>query len=239
MKFIFDIFLILLMILIIFINTKRGFVRSVWSSVTLIGSFAVAYAFGPMFGKLLFLDFFLNTFTRHLLDVLSGMLSAVEGSCNFSEFISSFPEEFISIADKCGANIDALQEQFSSMAVSGDLLQELAHSIAFPVSQTISIAVGIIALFLVSVIVLTILGFVVKIITKISVIKAIDRIFGFALGLIEAIVIICILCVIAAVFVECSFINSELGLFFDNLTSNSIVFRLFNSLSPVDFINIG
>ncbi len=239
MKFIFDIFLILVMILIIYINTKRGFVRSVWSSVTLIGSFAIAYAFGPMLGKYLFMSFFLNTFTNHVLDILNGMLTTVGESCSFSELISSFPDEFVILADKCGANLEALQEQFSSIDISQDLLYNLANSIALPVSRTISNAVGIIVLFLVSVIVLTILGFLVKIITKISVIKTIDKILGFALGFIEAMIVVCILCVIAAVCVECSFINSDLGSFFDNLTSNSIVFRLFCSLSPVDFINIG
>ena len=239
MKFIFDIFLILLMTLIIFINTKRGFVRSVWSSVTLIGSFAIAYAFGPMLGKYLFMDLFLDTFTSHVFDILNGMLVTVEGSCDFSELISSFPDEFIILADSCGANLEALEDQFSAMAITEEQLYNIASSIALPVSKTISNAVGIIALFLASVVVLTIVGLVVKIITKISVIQTIDRILGFTLGLIEAIIVLCILCVIAAVFVECSFINSQLGLFFESLTRNSIIFRLFSSISPVDFINIG
>ena len=46
MNYLLDIFFVLLFILITIIGTERGFVDSVWSSVTIIGSFVVAYLFG-------------------------------------------------------------------------------------------------------------------------------------------------------------------------------------------------
>ena len=67
----------------------------------------------------------------------------------------------------------------------------------------------------------------------------IDKILGFLLGFIEGAVVIIILCIITAVFIECGFLNNVLGSYFESLTNNSIIFRLFCAISPIDFINIG
>ena len=239
MKFIFDIFLILLMILIVFINTKRGFIRSVWSSVTLIGSFAIAYAFGPMIGQFLFMDFILDSLIEYVIGVLNNMLTTAQEGCDLSEMFASFSNELVAMSNNLGVTLESLQEQFLEVSVSQEQLYNIANSVALPLSRTISSAAGIIAVFLLSVIILSILGFVIKIITKISIIKALDRALGFALGLIEAMIVLCIFCVIAAVCMELGFLNTELASYFAALTDNSIIFRLFNAFSPIDFINVG
>lgn len=239
MNFIFDIFLVLLMILFIFINTKRGFVRSTWPTVISIGSFSIAYSYGASLGKHLFFDFFHASFTNYAYSILNGMLNKAKESHYFSELITSFQNEFLALVDNCGSNAEILQKQFSTVPISQEELYNLAKSIVSPVSQTISKAVGIIVLFLLSVIVLAILGFAFKFITKLPVVRAIDKILGFLLGFIEGAVVVIILCIITAVFIECGFLNNVLGSYFESLTDNSIIFRLFCAISPIDFINIG
>ena len=240
MNYIFDIFLLLVLILATAISTKRGFVRSVWASVTIIGSFVVAYAFGPDLGEYFCLDYILPRVTEYTFEIISGMISSTAGTYNISEFFTSLPEEFVLLAESCGASLEYLEKEFiSSIAISQESLYDMANAIALPVSRTLSHAVGIIITFFASVIVLTIIGLIVKIISKIPIIKTLDGILGFALGIIKGVVIICIICVAAAIFVECEFMNGEIGTFFKILTENSYIFRYFCAFSPVDFINIG
>lgn len=240
MDYIFDIFLLLVLVLVTVISTKRGFVRSIWAAVTLIGSFAVSYAFGPALGEYFCLDFILKSITEYTYNIINNLVAATEGNYNISELFTALPEEFVLLAESCGADLNSLQAQFASaIAIPQEQVYDLANSIALPVSRTVSHAVGIIALFFASVIVLSIIGLIVKIITKISVIKTIDAILGCLLGLIKGIVIICMLCVVASIFVECQFMSGDIGAYFNSLTEHSYIFRLFCSFSPIDFINIG
>lgn len=240
MEFIFDIFLFLVLILVILISTKRGFVRSVWASVTIIGAFALAYTFGPALGDYFCSEFILPKVTEYVYELINGMTGVAEGGLDFSEFFATLPDEFIIMSESFGVSLDALREEFLSvMVVSQDEVYELASSIALPISSTISHLIGIIVAFFASVIVLTIIGFIVKIISKIPVIKTLDGILGFIFGIIKGIVIISMICVVAAVFVESEFMNGSIGAYFRTLTECSYIFRFFCAFSPVDFINIG
>lgn len=240
MEYVFDIFLLLILMLVTFISTKRGFVRSVWSYITIIGSFAVAYAFGSAIGEYFCFDFILPRVTEYTFEIISGMVASTEGSYNLSELFNSLPEEFVHLAESSGISLASLQQEFVSVvAMSQEQVYDIANSIASPVSLTLSHAIGIIVTFLVSVIVLTIIGLIVKIISKIPVIKALDGILGFVFGIIKGAVIVCIICVAAAIIVECEFMNGEIGTYFKILTEKSYIFRFFCTFSPVDFINIG
>ena len=240
MEYIFDIFLLLVLLLVTVISTRRGFVRSVWSSVTMIGSFAVAYAFGPALGEYFCLEYILPKVTEYTFEIIKGLITATEDSYNISELFTSLPEDFVLLAENCGADLNGLQAEFlSAIEISQDSVYELASSIARPLSQTLSHAVGIIITFFAAVIVLTVIGFIVKIIAKIPVIKTLDGVLGFVFGIIKGVIIICMICVAAAIFVECEFMKGEVGVYFKSLTEHSYIFKFICAFSPVDFINIG
>ena len=240
MEYMFDIFLLLVLILVTVISTKRGFVRSVWSSVIIIGSYVIAYAWGPAFGEYFCLDFILPRVTEYIFQIISSMIIPNEGTYDLSALFASLPEEFVILAESCGASLESLQEEFvSAIAMSQEQLYDMANSIALPVSSTLSHAIGIIITYFASVIILTVIGFIVKIISKIPLIKTLDGVLGFIFGIIKGIVIICLICVVAAIFVECEFMSGNVGNYFRNLTEYSYIFRIFCAFSPVDFINIG
>ena len=240
MQYIFDIFLLLVFILIVSISAKRGFVRSVWATVTIVGAFIISYAFGSVLGGLICDDFILPRVTDYTFEIIKSMVTANEGSYNVSELFETLPEEFVILAENCGANVEHLQEQFAAaVTIPEEQLYSFASSLALPISRTISNAVGMILLFIASIIVIAIIGLAVKVITKIPIIKTIDSVLGFILGLLKGVVVVFILCVIAAIFVESEFIGGTTETFFTSLTSNSYLFGLFCEFSPIDFINIG
>ncbi len=240
MKFIFDIFLLLIIILVSTVSAKRGFVRSVWSTVAIIGSFTVAYVFGAAVGEYICKDYILKIVTDYTFEIIESLISAPEGNYNLTELFSTLPEEFALLAESCGADLGILSDRFlSSVAMSEEHVYELASSIAEPISRTISHAVGILCSFLLSLVVFAIIGFAVRIIAKLPIVKTLDGVLGLAFGFLKGIIIVCMLCVVAAIFIESEFMNGNVGVYFRALTENSYIFRLFCAYSPIDFINVG
>ena len=240
MNYLLDIFLLLLFLLITIISTERGFVNSVWSSVTIIGSFVVAYMFGGVVGDWICDNFVLKYISEYAYGIVESLIENSAENYNISNLFESLPEEFVTLVENCGADISVLNSQFgSSLALSQVELYSFAESVASPISQTLSNAIAIVSIFLISLLILWIIGLVVKIIVKIPIIKTLNSLLGFVFGVIKGLVIVWILCVTLSIFVESGFMDPETVEVLNNLTKESYIFNLFCTFSPINFINIG
>lgn len=239
MNYLIDIFFVLLFILITIIGTERGFVDSVWSSVTIIGSFAVAYLFSGIAAEWICNNFVLKYISEYAYGVVDALVEKNAGSYNLSALFESLPDEFITLVENCGADINDLAAQFgSALSISTDELYAFAESVAMPISNTLSNAIAIVSIFLLSVLLLWLIGLVVKIIVKIPIIKTLNTLLGFVFGLIKGLVIVWILCVTLIIFVERGFMDPETVEVLNSLTDGSFIFKFFCSFSPIKFINI-
>lgn len=240
MNYLLDIFLFLLFLLITIISTERGFVNSVWSSVTVLGSFVVAYVLGDAVGNWICDNFVLKYITEYAYNVVEALIDRNANSYNISGLFESLPDEFVALVENCGADLSALEDQFSSsLTLSADELYSFAESVASPISQTLSNAIAIVSLFLISLLSLWLVGLVVKIIVKIPIIKTLNSLLGFVFGMLKGLVIVWILCVTLSIFVERGFMNPETVEVLNNLTKESYIFNFFCSFSPINFINVG
>ena len=240
MNYLLDIFLFLLFLLITIISTERGFVDSVWSSVTIIGSFIVAYLFSSVFGEWICDNFVLKHISEYAYDIVESLIENNADSYNIAGLFESLPEEFITLAQNCGADISALQAQFaSSLTLSSAELYSFAESVAAPLSQTLSNAIAIVSIFLSSLLIFWLVGLVVKVIVKIPIIKTLNSLLGFVFGVLKGLVIVWILCVTLSIFVERGFMDPETVEVLNNLTKESYIFNFFCTFSPINFINIG
>lgn len=240
MNYLLDIFLFLLFLLITIISTERGFVDSVWSSVTIIGAFIVAFLFSGLVGEWICDNFVLNYISEYAYEIVEALVEQSANNYNISALFDSLPDEFVALVENCGADVAMLEEQFgSSLTISADELHTFAESVASPISQTLSNAIAVVSLFIFSLLILWLAGLVVKIIVKIPVIKTLNSLLGFLFGVIKGVVIVWILCVALSIFVEKGFMNPQtVGLMHD-LTGESYIFNFFCSFSPINFINIG
>ena len=240
MNYLLDIFLFLLFLLITIISTERGFVNSVWSSVTIIGSFVVAYMFGGVVGEWICDNFVLKYISEYAYVIVESLIENSAENYNISNLFESLPEEFVTLVENCGADISVLNSQFgSSLTLSQVELYSFAESVASPISQTLSNAIAIVSIFLISLLILWIIGLVVKIIVKIPIIKTLNSLLGFVFGVIKGLVIVWILCVTLSIFVESGFMDPETVEVLNNLTKESYIFNFFCTFSPINFINIG
>ena len=240
MNYLLDIFLLLLFLLITIISTERGFVNSVWGSVTIIGSFVVAYMFGGVVGEWICDNFVLKYISEYAYGIVESLIENSAENYNISNLFESLPEEFVTLVENCGADISVLNSQFgSSLTLSQVELYSFAESVASPISQTLSNAIAIVSIFLISLLILWIIGLVVKIIVKIPIIKTLNSLLGFVFGVIKGLVIVWILCVTLSIFVESGFMDPETVEVLNNLTKESYIFNFFCTFSPINFINIG
>lgn len=239
MKWLLDIFLFLIFLLITIISTEKGFVKSIWSTVTIIGAFVLSYLFGPILGAWICDNFVLGHVTEYAFNVVETLVTTSSEQYDISYLFESLPDEFVALVENCGADLDALESQFMlSVTLSKDELYSFAESVALPISRTLSNAVGIVAVFLVSILVLWLVGLLVKVIAKFPIIKTINGFLGFLVGLIKGFIIVWILCVAIGIFVERGFMEPESMEALKILTDGSYIFKFFCNLSPVNFINI-
>ena len=239
MNMIFDLVLLAIFILEIIISTIRGFIRSVWSTVTLVIAVAISYAWGPGLGDWICMKLIFPNLTDRIVGIIEGCIHAAESSSNVSDFFEFLHDGFIMIAEICGINLIQLSDQFvSDPLITPERIQALAESFALPVSKTISNTIGIILLFFISFLVLFLFGLVLKLIVKIPSLRKMDGTLGFVLGIIKGVVLVSMLCFITALFIESAVVNSTIGLFLKNLTDDSYIFSFFCELFPVNFINI-
>lgn len=233
MNILLDIFLILLFLLITIISAERGFVDSVWSTLTIIGAFVLSYVFSDFVGDIICNLFVLKYVSEYSYGIVESLIVQSSENYDISTLFATLPGEFVELVENCGADLTALEEQFgSSLALSQEDLYSFAESVALPISRTLSNAIAIVSVFLISILVLWLLGLVVKIIVKISIIKTINSFLGFVFGLLKGFIIIWIVCVTISIFVERGFMNPESVRVLNDLTNGSYIFDFFCSFSP-------
>ena len=239
MNWLLDIFFVLLFLLIAVISAEKGFVKSIWSTVTIVGAFILAYMFGPVLGDWICNNFVLEHVSKYTFNIVEGLVGASTEQYDISYLFESLPDEFVALVENCGADLEALESQFQlSVTMSKDELYAFSESVALPISRTLANAVGIVAVFLAAVLALWLVGLVVKVIAKIPIVKTIDGILGFAVGVIKGVIIVWIICLIIGIFIEREFMEPGSIEALKLLTDSSHIFKFFCNLSPVDFINI-
>ena len=239
MNFLLDICLIVLFLLIVIICACRGFVRCIWSMLTIVGAFVLAYVFGPTVGGWIGETFVYEYVSSYTYDTLDSIVDESGNEFAVSDVFDSMPDELIDLLNRCGADYEDIKTELSSsLTVSNEQLRSISDSISLPISTTISNIIGIVVVFFGALLAISLLGLILKLVVKVPVIKSIDSFLGAILGIAEAFVVIWVVCLIIGLLVEHSFIsnsqNEELLL----IAKNSYILRFFCDLSPINFINI-
>lgn len=239
MSWILDVFLILLYIFVIIVCAYRGFVKSVWSTVTVIGALILAYIFGPSLSEWVYDAFVYDCVSSYTYETVESIIEEKSDGYDVSDLLETAPDEFLNLLEHCGADLEEIKSTLSSsVTVSKDELYELAGTIALPVSGTISNLIGFVSIFLGAVIIISLLGFVLRLIVKVPIIRSINSLLGAVLGVAEGFIIVWIVCLIIGLLVENGFMNTEYSETLHLIANDSRLLKFFCELSPIDFINI-
>lgn len=241
MNVLFDVILVVIFLLVVIISTCRGFVKSIWSMVTIIGAFVLAYMFGPVLGEWLeesFVNDYVSSYACEVVETIAKD-DVIPNRYDVSELFDPASQKYVEWLTSCGVDLDDIKSRLSpTLIVSQSELYFISESIASSVSETISKVLGIIISFVASLIIISLLGGLLKLIVKVPIIKSINTILGMILGLFEGFAVVWVLCTVVSIFVESGIWNEGNGEMFRLIINNSYLYKYFCDLSLFDFINI-
>ncbi|MEE0970188.1 MAG: CvpA family protein, partial [Clostridia bacterium] len=110
---------------------------------------------------------------------------------NLEKLFSDMPTEFTDIISRYDASLDLLSDKFGSISsAASDTVNELAGNITSKVTHTISDILGFATLFIGSLIVLSVVVWLIGLILKLPVLSGIDKALGFLFGIITGVLLV-------------------------------------------------
>ncbi len=236
MNFILDAIIIIICIMIIVTSTKKGFIKSIMGLGSNIAAIFVGAAFTPVIAPIVSEKYILKPIAEGIRDTLESLVKNPSGGFDIDKALSEIPVEFNEILSRYGADIDKIKNSFSGINNgTQESIDELAEMITAPVANTISSVLTFLLLFIATIIVLSIITFILDMIFKFPILNTANGALGFLFGVICALLTAWILSVSISYFVGA--MNSVYPQLFDkNLVENSMVLDFFVKYNPIKVI---
>ncbi len=209
MSLLIDLVLLGVLGLLIFLGWKRGFAESVLRFGRLILAIAITLTCGSAFSALLNRIWIHPAVYARVHPTFMDMAAAAEGRVD--ALVAKIPAVFRPYVD-----VDATD----ATADLYELAVEWSNTVSQGISGVISSVVGYVLLFVLAFILLTVAIFLLRGITKLPVIRTVDKLLGIALGAVSGILLVILLAVVLGAVLEVSGQG--------DLAEQSWILRLFN-----------
>ncbi len=177
-----DIFFVAAIILTVVISTKRGFVRTVMKAITLVLAVIIAVMFCSMVGEIIAENYLYDEINGFIFEKIATLAQNGE-FYDLATLFEDQPAEFKDMLSRFGADIDKLAGDFRAMSeATEDTIAELAETISSAVVLSLSKILAFFIILIVSIIALSLISFILGLVTKIPVIHSLDTFLGFILG---------------------------------------------------------
>ncbi len=230
-----DIVLIAVVVVMVVLSAKKGFVASCLDALSLaisgIASYklcepAAKYAYDLFIGNLVKTEF------RQALDDMSTSLSVKD---KVAGMLNALPETAIKLMESKGMNIENLSGSVSSSLASNE--EALIETVATTVGETIMLSFLNVVFFIILFILLTIVvrlvsNFFSNNLEKVPVVGSLDTLLGSVLGLIKALVVIVALNVLLYIIVS----TAEPGSSLEAIETSQIYLFLTENNPIIDII---
>ena len=235
MGIVIDIVLLAIAALIIFFCWKRGFIKSVIGFVCDAVAIVAAYALTPEFSGFLCERFFLGKVSGAL-DATVRSAAESEAGVDVGRFVTEIPGSLEGTLEKYNVSDEALKEFVSrDLSSTGeDAVRSVSEFIARPTSRLLSNAVAFILIFVASLIVLRLVSKLILIICKAPVIEKADKTAGVILGILNALLVLFVLSLAAAVAVRA--LGTYMPKQFEGAVDHSIILKFFSKFNPISVI---
>jgi len=218
--FLIDAAVVAVFALIVAISTYRGLASYAKGILALICTFLICRIFGGMVGEWLDDAFFGEIFSNKVNDILTDTLGNAASSVKADELFASIPGFFKSLLGAAGADIAGIEEYMANFEGNfAESIGLMADKIAAPISAFVSSLVGYILLFIVAFFAAKILSFLLVKLMELPVLSTVNRVGGFALGLVAAYIVCWLGCSLGGIVV--GFIAPETNL------ADTLIFAFF------------
>ncbi|MBQ7321201.1 MAG: CvpA family protein [Clostridia bacterium] len=226
MSWILDVLLIAIVLGTLVYYTHRGFVKAVLGFGRTLLSFLLAMLLGPKLGGVIATKLIGNKIADRVYNLLVSFFDKQTESFDLSELFDKMPEAFVSLVERFGGNMAELEAKYGDLtAATRENLTDLSQTIAAPITTVISNLFGYLIVFLVAFVLLILFTGVLSKIFELPVLKQINHLLGFVLGLLFAVLNAFIFCFIGAYLLK--FIGAASGKFVaEELIEGTRLFQL-------------
>jgi uncharacterized membrane protein required for colicin V production len=203
---IFDIIFLAVIVLVVVLSAKKGFVASCLDTFSMAISAFVSYILCKPASDYLYDLFIKDLVKTEFKQTLDDMASGLSVRDKVQGMIGALPETAVKLAESMGISINNMSGTLvSSTADEETLIETVASTLAYEVMITLTEVVVFVILFIVvSLLVKFIASFFSKNLEKLPVIGALDTLLGGVFGLVKALVILFAASVLVYIIVQTS-----------------------------------
>ena len=183
-----DVILAIICIFVLIKYSMKGFLKTILDIARLALSVLLAIMFRGVIANLINSLFMNDAIYKWVNNSVSKHVSGISSGVNFVKIYEDAPEFYSEVLSVFGLDFYELKYAMENLAT--ETVDNVSRAIATPLANMLSTIIAVLVIFIIAMI---ILYFVVKLIckiTKIKLIKVIDKILGIALGIILAAAIV-------------------------------------------------
>ena len=225
MGYIMDIILVSLMVLCVVSATKKGFIKTVMGTVSLLLALILTFAFyEPVKDKILESEM-TNGLKATIIEKLENIEVDSEGNFDIESLMENKPTEFIDLLENFGIDYNELSLQYEGWLSdsSTNIREKLIQTIINPIIDFLASGVTLFALFLVCFFAIKLVTFLLDKLFTLPILKQANKALGFVAGAINGLVVVYVVSAIVILLIP--FLKTK-GIDIDPETS--FVFKYFS-----------
>lgn len=235
MDYALDAALALFILLVIVVNTYKGF-KTVLNLIVTVVSFGAAYMFGPTVGQLLATEAIYNKVADVVKKFIDNLIGESVEATTVGDLLANLPEQLRSLIEKAGIDLESVAGSYGDTAIIDEnAVMEFVDKIAQPIANGLAIAFGCIIVFVAALILMLIIKGLLMLLFKDPAFKGVGRFFGFIVGLLSAFVWTWVICLVIGLFVQYSLLG-EYNSALIELTESSYIFEFYSELTLAGII---
>ena len=231
----FDLIIVAILAVSIFLGIRRGLIRSIISLVGSIVALVLALIFSANLGGYIDANYInapLREWTINQLTASAESVSATD--LDFDDLFENRPEFFIETCDFLGVDVDEMATSYETM--KADSVEHAKSAIVTemvdPLSAVISRVIAFAVIFLAAMLIIIIISLFSKFLTNLPIIRKMDKLGGGILGAVTGLLISFIVVAILATgskYVLRDRTPAEL----ENIKNKTVIYKIFYQLDPL------
>lgn len=235
-----DLILLAVFIIAVVISARRGLIRSVIGLVGNLIAVVSAIIFSVPLGEYVSSHFLYQPMRQWMINTLSPTAlstSASISNLNFDELFSDMPQFFSDVLKNLNLDGGQLLNQYNTLKVNGveEAKSAVIDIMISPMAQTCGRVIAFIIIFILAVIAINIIIWLLDFVTKLPVLRQLNKAGGIVLGVINGLLL---------VFIISGIINLSIGYIMNDKTSeeithiseSTVIYKTVNSVNPIKMI---
>lgn len=230
-----DVLLVLLIALFAFHGAKKGLIKSLCGTLVTVVAVIIAFNFSAPVA-----DYFRSTFVyKQLTDNLNEKVEEYVNTIttdSLGTLLEDEPNGLAALLAGFGTGTDSVKQKYDELVASGEtkIATALTDYIVQPAAKTLSDALAVLVVFLVSLAALNLAVLLLDLVFKLPVLSLANRLGGFAFGLIGGVLAALLFCTVVNIALP---YLPGIGIKLDSESaSTALLFSKLSSINPLAFL---